>query len=108
MFTMDGVCAPLMPGWALNSANTGSSFEAPWWAPPSLKAQAFEQVCSKDNSPTTLDWLPDGRDNKVVVTYGGKVRLNKRGVVKTEVFGDRLRAWNKKGVAEEIYSLWSV
>jgi hypothetical protein len=36
----------------------------------------------------------DGKYNKVVVTYRGKVLPNKRGLVKTEVVGDRLPAWN--------------
>jgi hypothetical protein len=108
MFTMDAVCAPVMPGRTLSSANTASSFIAPWWAPDPYKAQAFEHLCSEDLSPTSLEWLPDGRENKVVLTYGEKVAFTKRNVVKAEIYGNRLRSWNKKGLAEDHESLWSV
>lgn len=108
MFTKDGVCAPVMPGSSLHSSNTGSVFEAPWWAPSSLKAQAFQQVCSDNLSPTRLEWLRDGRENKVVLTHGSKVLFTKRSVIKAEVFGSHLRLWSKKGVPENHESLWSV
>ena len=83
MFSMDAVCSPVMPGRTLRSRDSGSSFQAPWWAPKVYKAEAFQKVCSETMQPTVLEWLPDGKDNKAVILSGDKTVFTKRTIVKT-------------------------
>ena len=73
MFSMDGMCAPVMPGRTLRSRDSGSSFSSPWWAPKEHKAAAFEKFCSEIKEPTLLEWLPDGKDNKIVLSSDNKI-----------------------------------
>ena len=97
-----------MPGRVLRAVDSGSVFEAPWWAPESMKAEAFERMCCEELPPTKFEWLPYGNVNKAVLTYGGKILFVKKDLAKVDFFGDRLRLWNRKGTAEEHMSLWSV
>lgn len=99
--TMDVVCSPVRPGTTLNKVHAGSSFEAPFWAPESMKKEAFDFFCSSDYPPTLLQWEADGRDkNKLAVTRGEKV-FRKNGLTKAKIFGNNVRVWNKKGLAED-------
>jgi hypothetical protein len=100
--------APVMPGRTLRSRDSGSTFHAPWWAPEPYKAEAFIKFCSASMEPTRLEWLPDGKDNKAVLSSGTKAIFSKKGLVKADVEGSLLRVWNRKGVSEEYGSLWSV
>ena len=56
LFTREVFCSPVFPGTTLKRVDTELSFEAPWWAPDSMKETAFEKFCSQDVSPTTLEW----------------------------------------------------
>jgi len=106
LFTKEALCSPVMPGSILRSTPLAMSFQSPWWAPSKYKEQAFKAVCSSE-APVLLEWEPDGKENKLTVTRGGKKTLIRRTVSKTEVYGDRLRLWTKKGVAEDHGSVWS-
>lgn len=98
-----------MPGRTLSRANAAQSFHAPWWVPASYKAPVFERLCGESSQyPLTLLWLPDGPDQRLLLNQGPKTILKKNSLVKVEVYGDRVRTWNRKGLAEEHYSLWSV
>lgn len=98
---MDVVCSPVRPGATLKRVEVGTSFEAPFWAPESMKKEAFGLVCSDNYAPTLLQWEVDGRDTaKLVVTRGEKV-FRKNGLTKVKIFGNNVRLWNKKGLAED-------
>ena len=108
LFSIDGLCSPVMPGRTLRSRDTGSSFSAPWWAPESKKEAAFKAMCFETKAPSVLKWLPDGKDNKIIISRDNKVIFTKRSVAKAEIEGGSLRVWNRKGGIEEHGSLWSV
>ena len=97
-----------MPGRTLRNVDSGSSFQAPWWAPEAYKAEAFRRICSNSMEPTILEWLPDGKDSKMILSRGGQAVFTKKGTVKAEIKGSILRMWNRKGITEEHESLWSV
>ena len=97
-----------MPGLVLDEADAGSSFTAPWWAPDAWKEPAFEKLCSRDHSPTTLGWFKDGNANRLVVKTNDKTVYAKKGLTMVETFGDRLRLWNRKSMAEDKMGLWSM
>lgn len=66
-----------------------------------MKKEAFDFFCSSDYPPTLLQWEADGRDkNKLAVTRGEKV-FRKNGLTKAKIFGNNVRVWNKKGLAED-------
>lgn len=107
LFTREAFCSPVFPGTTLKRVDTELSFEAPWWAPDSMKETAFEKFCSQDVSPTTLEWKHNQKDmNKIVIKHGKKV-FKKKGISKGKIFGSDVRLWNKKGLAED-FSLWSL
>lgn len=54
----------------------------------------------------SLQWLPDGQDQRLVLNHGQKMILKKGGLIKVEVHGDRIRTWSKKGKSEDHLSLW--
>jgi len=105
-FSLDTICSPVMPGRILRRADAEQNFQAPWWAPSSLKEISAEQFCG--GSAVTLQWAPDGIDQKLVLSKDQKVILKKRAVVKAEMYGDGLRTWTRKGLAEDHRLLWSV
>jgi hypothetical protein len=108
MFTKSGMCAPIMPGMSLFDSNVGQIFQAPWWAPPSFKEQAFAKVCSSDDilrTPTSLEWAKYGQNNKLILNVDGKVKVN-RIVAKAEIAGNSIRLWKRNGHAEELNFLW--
>jgi hypothetical protein len=98
-----------MPGMVLSRANARQSFQAPWWVPAPYKATVFEKVCGDQAQyPLTLQWLPDGQDQRLLVNQGQKTILKKNSLLKVEIYGDRVRTWNRKGLAEDHHSLWSL
>jgi hypothetical protein len=63
---LDGFCAPALPGttWTVNTSlitsHSGNSrhtmaYEAPWWAPSSMKVWAFQLVCKSLRARTRLE-----------------------------------------------------
>lgn len=97
-----------MPGSLLKNNVGGSSYEAPWWAPPPLKEQAFTKFCGQEKqAPTRIDWILDSTGHKVVLTHKGKVVINKR-ATSVEIRANGVRLWNKKGQGEDLESLWSI
>ncbi len=104
---MEGACAPVMPGRTLSRANAGQSFQAPWWVPAPYKERTFQRICGDPSkSHLSLQWLPDGQDQKILLTQGSKVALKRNGLVKAEIYGDHIRTWSKKGLSEDHGSLW--
>ena len=109
VFTKKGLCSPIVPGTTLTFDSTDGTFQAPWWAPPSYKEQAFASVCNDGNdssaAPTLIEWKRDGNRHKFILTIDGKVKL-KRNVVKAEVMSNTVRLWKRNGHAEEESFLW--
>lgn len=100
MLTHDILCGPVMPGQVLKKEHAGKSFDAPFWAPESLKDEAYELLCS-EVPPTKISWESDGKDtNRLVVQQGDKT-FRKTGLAKSRIFGNNVRVWNKKGLAED-------
>ena len=98
-----------MPGLVLSRVDVPQSFQAPWWVPASYKATVFEKICGDlSHYPITLQWLPDGRDQKLLLNQGQQAILKKDALVMVEVNGDRVRTWNRKGLAEDHHFLWSL
>lgn len=100
MLTHDILCGPVMPGLVLKKEHAGLSFDAPFWAPDSLKDEAYEVLCS-EGLRTKLFWESDGKDTNRLVIIKGDKTFRKTGLSKSRVFGNNVRLWNKKGIAEE-------
>jgi hypothetical protein len=103
LLSMDAVCAPAMPGTALDKQDT--AFEAPWWAPPKQKESAFEALCG-------------GRTRSRLVVRGGKLTaysmlndgssavLWSKRVVTARLWSDKLTLRDNKGHAKHVESDW--
>ena len=89
-----------MPGLVLKKEHAGSSFDAPFWAPESLKVEAYELFCS-EYPLTTVSWEADGKDTNRLVVQQGDKSFRKTGLTKSRIFGNNVRLWNKKGLAED-------
>ena len=101
MLTHDVLCGPVMPGLVLKKEHAGVSFDAPFWAPESLKAEAYELLCS-EVPPTQLYWESDGKqDTHRLTVQRGDKSFRKTGLTKSKMFGNNVRLWNKKGLAED-------
>lgn len=104
LFTKSGFCAPIMPGTTLDD-NAYGIFEAPWWAPTSLKENTFTSFCATTNIPSSIEWSRDGKNNKLTVSVEGSVAL-KRSVAKTQVTSNKILFWKRNGSVEEVPFNW--
>lgn len=108
MFTMSGLCAPIMPGSVLSDNVFEQTFQAPWWAPESQKKDFFEKVCAVRDplrEPTSIHWSRDGKNNKLTLIVDGKVTLQ-RSIFKAEFAGSNIRLWKRNGHAEDFKTAW--
>jgi hypothetical protein len=108
MFSMHGLCAPIMPGSVLSDSGLEQTFQAPWWAPEFAKKDLFAVVCAPENplrQPTSLEWSRDGKNNKLTLNVDGKVAL-KRSISKAAFTGRNIRLWKRNGHAEDFKSVW--
>lgn len=101
VLTKDVLCGPVMPGLVLKKEDDRVSFDAPFWAPESMKKEAYELFCSEDVPPVTLSWESDGWGAHRLVVRKGDKSFRKKGLSKSRVFGNNVRIWNKKGLAED-------
>jgi hypothetical protein len=58
LISLNSVCAPVMPGSVLQNYSKSDVFEAPWWAPSTMKTQLFEIFCP-DRPRTRMSWKGD-------------------------------------------------
>ena len=105
-FTKSGFCAPVIPGTTFDD-NSYGIFEAPWWAPASMKEKAFDSLCSTSDAsaPSSIEWSRDGKNNKFTVSANGSVVL-KRSVAKTQVASDKIMFWKRNSAVEEVPFNW--
>jgi len=103
--TKEHVCAPARPGRIIKEG-ASMSFQAPWWAPDSVKDVAYQQLCSNTTTPTRLDWILDPSGFKVVLWENGKTTLSKR-ATSVEVTPAGLKLWTKRGYGEEVAHSWT-
>jgi len=109
----DLACAPLQPGMELSDQDIYS--EAPWWAPNSMKADAFSLVCSS-RVRTTLEWTAAGGRGgsafRLVLKEAGKADsqplVDQRNVRKATVSPTTLSYVNRKGINERITAPWTL
>lgn len=100
LLSMNAMCAPAMPGTTFGTED--ASFEAPWWAPASMKESAFA-ICD-DRRRTSLKWS----NGRLVVAEVGtsKVLLEKRSYTAV-VQGSVVQFFNKNSKIETLRSPWA-
>jgi len=116
LFTKSGICGPIMPGTILDD-NAYGTFQAPWWAPASLKEKAFTSLCTNDeteskkwtknsNVPSSIEWIRDGKNNKLIISKKGSVAL-KRSIAKSQIKSNKILFWKRNGNVEEVSLNWA-
>mmetsp|Transcript_28630 Transcript_28630/g.53824 ORF Transcript_28630/g.53824 Transcript_28630/m.53824 type:complete len:343 (-) Transcript_28630:99-1127(-) len=124
LFTKDGMCSPIIPGRVL-TAQTGSNamrFEAPWWAPVSMKQSAFTKLCINQSNAfledsffsPVVEWKdPDKKGGRfknqqkslVITTAEGNENVKCSEAERVEFSGTKILVWcqtGKKTTIEEI------
>ncbi len=114
VFSRSGICAPVMPGTTFDD-NAYGIFEAPWWAPASMKEKAFVSFCKDINStsksgkgvtgPSSVEWSRDGKNNKLTVSAKGSIVL-KKSVAKTQIASNKIVFWKRNNAVEEVPFNW--
>lgn len=103
---MDAVCGPAMPGTTMNKE---SNFEAPWFAPGSLKQTAFG-ICG-DRQRVSMSYTPKGGElGRITIETldekKPKTLLDKNALSAVIKF-DRLDIMEKKGKLESVKLPWA-
>lgn len=114
LFNTDLACAAVQPGMEL--FNESISSEAPWWAPTSVKEEAFSIVCPS-RIRTSLEWTEAGGRGdairRLVVKAqdemeGGRILFDKRNLRNATVSPASISYVNKKGVKEKVPAPWTL
>lgn len=104
-FTKNGLCAPVISGTTFDD-NAYGVFEAPWWAPKPLKEKAFSSFCTDtDNDPSSIEWIREAKNNKLIVSVNGGVVL-KKSIAKTQVASDKILLTKRNGAVDEVSINW--
>lgn len=93
-----------MPGTTLSKE---SAYEAPWFAPDSLKSSAFGLCGARER--VSMSWTPKGELGRLTIeTLGGKKprTLLDRNALSAVVKYDRLDIVERKGKVESIQLPW--
>lgn len=101
LMSMDAICAPVPPGTSLGGDD--ATFDAPWWANDSLKADAFA-ICG-ERPRTSLKW----NGGRLVISdlETSKVLLDKRSTT-ASVHGSVVNLYAKNSKIETLRSPWSM
>ena len=106
----NNMCAPVFPYRTLG--NEPTSLEAPWWAPSSIKVQAFEITCGS-RLRTRLDWTFIGKNDNVLyqltvvnIANGARPLIKKRRATSLQIRSSYMLLSNQKGTQEEIVAPW--
>jgi hypothetical protein len=106
----NNMCAPVLPYRTLG--NEPTSLEAPWWAPSSVKAQAFDITCGS-RFRTRLDWTFIGKNDNglyqlTVVNIANDARplMKRRRATSLQIRSSYMLLSNHKGEQEQIAAPW--
>lgn len=100
--SMDDVCAPVLPGSKF-FATDNAIFEAPWWAPDTVKEQTFSILCG-GRVRTRLE-IDNG--SVEISSTAGESLWQRRNVGGLTVDSDKMTVRNKWGYVEEVPAPWS-
>jgi hypothetical protein len=106
----NSMCAPVLPYRTLSNEST--SLEAPWWAPSSVKAQAFDITCGS-RLRTRLDWTFIGKNDNglhqltvVYIANDARPLMKRRRATSLQIRSSYMLISNQKGEQEEIAAPW--
>jgi hypothetical protein len=100
-YFMDVACSPVMPGSLL--LGDGISFIAPWWAPESLKKEAFV-VCG--DRPRFRLTLTEGRLSAFLVDGNGSRLQWTRPAINARVGADKIIIFDSKDASAMVEPPW--